>query len=93
MKYINVKDLTDEQYEDLSNLINDRLTIEDETGLEVEYDVTDLKVDENNEVYAPTSAKVRTEYSNSGDDIPGGRSEVSTELTGYESIYTIIKNQ
>lgn len=93
MKYINIKDLTDEQYEDLSNLINDRLSIYDQWDEQVDYDVTDLKVDENGVIYAPTKVEIRHETSGGDNTIPGGFTETFTDLLDYEPIYTILKNQ
>lgn len=91
MKYINTKELSDEQYEDLSNLINDSLSIYDKAGVQIEYDVTDLKVDEDGKVYAPTSGYIHEETSTGGDVIPGGFSEARTVLENYEPIYDLIK--
>lgn len=93
MKYINIGNLADGQYEDLSNFIENSLAIYDEDGQQIEYDVTDLKVDEVGIVYAPTEAKTHQEVSNSGDDIPGGRNEIITELTNYQPTKFIVKNQ
>lgn len=91
MKYINTKELSDEQYEDLSNLINDSLVVEDQFGLQVEYDVTDLKVDEDGKVYAPTEAFTYEENDNS-DFVPtGGISEQRVELKNYQPVYDLIK--
>lgn len=93
MKYINITKLADGQYEDLSDFIDNNLAIYDEDGQQVEYDVTDLMVDEVGIVYYPTEAKVYQEVSNSGDDIPGGRNEIRTELTNYKPTKFILKNQ
>lgn len=93
MKYINIKDLTEDQVVSLDNIIESRLAIYDQEEQQIDYDVNDLMVDENGVVYAPTEAMSYQEVSNSGDDIPGGRSEIRTELKGYEPIYTILKNQ
>ena len=93
MKYINTNKLADGQYEDLSDFIENRLSIYDQEEQLIEYGVADLMVDEVGIVYAPTEAKSWQEISNSGDDIPGGRSEIRTELKGYEATKFIIKNQ
>lgn len=93
MKYININKLADGQYEDLSDFIDNRLSIYDQEEQLIEYDVTDLMVDEVGIVYAPTEAISWQEVSKSGDDIPGGRSEIRTELKGYEPTKFILKNQ
>lgn len=92
-RYLQYKDITDEEYETLSDLINSRLTIYDLAGEVVEYDVLDLQIDENGVIYAPTKAE---EYDNSdySDNVPTGvREERRVEFSGYEPIYTILKNQ
>ena len=88
MKYINIKELDEVKYEALSNLIR---TIEDSSGVQIEYDVTDLKVDDDGVIYAPTNAHVFEETSTGDDIIPGGFSEVRTVLSDYEPIYNLIK--
>lgn len=93
MNYINIEKLADGQYEDLSELVDNSLSIYDEDGIQVEFTVEDLMVDEVGIVYAPTGVKTHEEVSNGNDDIPGGRSEMRQELTNYKPIYTIIKNQ
>lgn len=93
MKYININKLADEQYEDLSDFIDNRLSIYDQMGQQVEYTVEDLKVDEIGIVYAPTEAFTYEESDNSGFVPTGGLSEMRTELKGYEPTKFIIKNQ
>lgn len=93
MKYINTKDLTDDQYQDLSNLIENRLAIYDQMEMQAEYDVENLKVDEDGVVYAPTSAFTYEESDNSANVPTNGISEMYTELKGYEPIYTILIKQ
>lgn len=93
MKSIDTKSLTDEQYEDLSNLIENRLTIYDQMEMQADYDVSDLKVDDNEVIYAPTSAFTYENADNSADVPPNGISEMFTDLKGYEPIYTILKQQ
>lgn len=93
MKYINTKELTDDQYQDLSNLIENRLVVCDQMEMQAEYDVENLKIDEDGVVYAPTWAFTYDE-TDRGDDLPaGGFREVYTELKGYEPIYTILIKQ
>lgn len=93
MKYINTKELTDDQYQDLSNLIENRLIVCDQMEMQAEYDVENLMIDEDGVVYAPTTAFTYEEEDN-GENMPaGGLREVFTELKGYEPIYTILKNQ
>lgn len=93
MKYINTKDLTDDQYQDLSNLIENRLAIYDQMEMQAEYDVANLMVDENGVVYAPTSAFTYDEFDRDDRLPPGGMREIFTELKGYEPIYTILIKQ
>ena len=93
MKYINIKELSNTDYKDLSNLINDSiaLTIEDKAGVRIEYDVADLKVDDDGVIYAPTNAHVFEETSTGDDIMPGGFSEARTVLSDYEPIYNLIE--
>lgn len=93
MKYITINNLAAGQYEDLSTFIENNLAIYDEDGQQVEYDVTDLQVDEVGIVYAPTEAITYEESDNSGFVPTGGLSEMRTELKGYEPTKFIIKNQ
>lgn len=93
MQYINTKTLSDDQYQDLSNLIENRLSIYDQVEMQAEYDVEHLKIDDDRVVYAPTTAFTYEETDN-GVNIPaGGIREVFTELKGYEPIYKILINQ
>jgi len=88
MKYINIKELDEVKYEALSNLIR---TIEDSSGVQIEYDVTDLKMDDDGVIYAPTNAHVFEETSTGDDIMPGGFSEARTVLSDYEPIHKLIK--
>ena len=54
MKYINTNKLNDTQYEFLSNLVID-LAIVDKAGVETEFEVGQLKEDEDGVIYAPTA--------------------------------------
>jgi hypothetical protein len=93
MKYINTKELTDDQYQDLSNLIENRLVVCDQMEMQAEYDVENLKIDEDGVVYAPTTA-FTYEESDNGENMPAeGLREVFTELKGYEPIYKILIKQ
>jgi len=93
MNYIKIEKLADGQYEDLSDLVDNSLSIYDEDGQQVEFTVEDLMVDEIGIVYAPTGVKTHEEVSSGHDDIPGGRSEMRQEFINYQPLKVIIKNQ
>ena len=93
MKSIDTKSLTQEQFETLNDLLDTRLVIRDQYGDIAEYNVSDLKQDDNGVIYAPTHAEVQTHTQYGDDVIHGGIYERTLELKGYEPIYTILKQQ
>lgn len=88
MKYINTNKLDDTQYEFLSNLIID-LAIVDKAGVETEFEIGQLKEDEDGVIYAPTKVYefIDVDASNFGGFVSG------MELRGYTPLATILKER
>lgn len=87
MKYINTNKLDDTQYEFLSNLIID-LVIVDKAGVETEFEIGQLKEDEDGVIYAPTEVKDFVSISSHF-----GEFEMDSELSGYQPLATILKER
>lgn len=87
MKYINTNKLDDTQYEFLSNLVID-LAIEKD-GVKTEFEVGQLKEDEDGVIYAPTKVYefIDVDASNFGGFVSG------MELRGYTPLATILKER
>lgn len=88
MKYINTNKLDDTQYEFLSNLVID-LAIVDKAGVETEFEIGQLKEDEDGVIYAPTSIYECVDLSPS----EFGKFELSHILNGYTPLATILKER
>lgn len=89
MKYINTNKLDDTQYEFLSNLIVD-LAIVDKAGVETEFEIGQLKEDEDGVIYAPTEVFEFVELSSK----PANYNfEMNLELRGYTPLATILKER
>lgn len=88
MKYININKLDDTQYEFLSNLIID-LAIVDKAGVETEFEIGELKEDDDGVIYAPTQVHEFVEVAPS--DL--GQFEMQSELRGYTPLATILKER
>lgn len=88
MKYINTNKLDDTQYEFLSNLVID-LAIVDKAGVETEFEIGQLKEDEDGIIYAPTSVHEFLDVS----PTELGQFEMQSELRGYTPLATILKER
>ena len=88
MKYINTNKLDDTQYEFLSNLVID-LAIEKD-GVKTEFEVEQLKEDENGVVYAPTEIY---EYVDLSSKPANYEFEMFQTLKGYTPLATILKER
>ena len=88
MKYINTNKLNDTEYEFLSNLVID-LAIVDKAGVETEFEVGQLKEDEDGVIYAPTQVYDFIDVS----PTHFGGFESRTELRGYTPLATILKER
>lgn len=88
MKYINTNKLDDTQYEFLSNLVID-LAIVDK-GVKTEFEVEQLKEDENGVVYAPTEIY---EYVDLSSKPANYEFEMFQTLKGYTPLATILKER
>lgn len=93
MKYININKLDDTQYEFLSNLIID-LAIVDKAGVETEFEIGQLKEDEDGVIYAPTQVHVFVEVAPMfGMGKQFNQFEIREELKGYTPLATILKER
>lgn len=88
MKYINTNKLDDIQYEFLSNLVID-LAIEKD-GVKTEFEVEQLKEDEDGVVYAPTEIY---EYVDLSSKPANYEFEMFQTLKGYTPLATILKER
>lgn len=88
MKYININKLDDTQYEFLSNLVID-LAIEKD-GVKTEFEVEQLKEDEDGVVYAPTEIY---EYVDLSSKPANYEFEMFQTLKGYTPLATILKER
>jgi hypothetical protein len=88
MKYINTNKLDDTQYEFLSNLVID-LAIEKD-GVKTEFEVEQLKEDEDGVVYAPTEIY---EYVDLSSKPANYEFEMFQTLKGYTPLATILKER
>jgi hypothetical protein len=93
MKYINTNKLDDTQYEFLSNLVID-LAIVDKAGVETEFEVGQLKEDEDGVIYAPTEVHEFVDVSPMhGMGAQFEQFEMRSELQGYTPLATILKER
>lgn len=88
MKYINTNKLDDTQYEFLSNLVID-LAIVDK-GVTTEFEVEQLKEDEDGVIYAPTAVH---EYVDLSSKPAKYEFEMFQMLKGYTPLATILKER
>lgn len=88
MKYINTNKLDDTQYEFLSNLVID-LAIVDK-GVKTEFEVEQLKEDEDGVIYAPTEIY---EYVDLSSKPANYEFEMFQTLKGYTPLATILKER
>jgi len=88
MKYINTNKLDDTQYEFLSNLVID-LAIEKD-GVKTEFEVEQLKEDEDGVIYAPTEIY---EYVDLSSKPANYEFEMFQTLKGYTPLATILKER